>query len=155
MESLKLINDFKEFFELLNSEKVEYLLIGGFAVALHGHVRATSDIDVWIRASPENSIRVAKALRRFGFSERTIDDAMFAEPRKIFQFGVPPYRIDVLTRVSGVEFDAAYPNRRMTPLDGVTVPLISLGDLRTNKAASGRLKDLADLEKLPEPSPER
>ncbi|QDT69984.1 hypothetical protein MalM25_29280 [Planctomycetes bacterium MalM25] len=149
MESLTLPNDFKEFFELLNSENVEYLLVGGFAVALHGYVRATSDIDAWVRATPENSARIAAALKKFGFSEKTVDDSMFAQPRKVFQIGVEPYRIDVLTRVSGLDFDSAYARRLPTNLDGVNVPLISLDDLKANKLASGRNKDLADLDYLP------
>ena len=149
MEPLELPQDFKEFFELLNSEKVEYLLVGGYAVGLHGYMRATGDIDAWVNPTPENATRVVRALRRFGFSAGSLAEDAFASPQKIFQIGVPPIRIDILTSVSGLGFDGSYKNRRAADLDGVEVQLISLEDLKTNKRASGRNKDLADLDNLP------
>lgn len=149
MEKITLTKDFKEFFELLNTEEVEYLLIGGFAVALYGHVRYTSDIDAWVGTSPENVRRVVSALRKFGFSSQTVDESLFSGPRKVFQMGVPPYRIDLLTKISGLDFYEAYANRRVGKFDDLEVQLISLEDLKTNERASGRNKDLADLDYLP------
>lgn len=149
MEQFEPPNDFKEFFELLNSEKVEYLLVGGYAVGLHGYTRSTGDIDAWVRPSAENASRVAKVLRKFGFSAKSIDERSFAEPGKVFQIGIPPVRIDVLTQVSGLNFDEAYRNRQTEKLGDVPIALISLEDLKTNKRASGRNKDLADLDNLP------
>lgn len=149
MEPLELPQDFKEFFELLNSERVEYLLVGGFAVGLHGYMRATANIDAWVNPTLENATRVVRALRRFGFSAGSLTEDAFASPQKVFQIGVPPIRIDVLTSVSGLVFDEAYKNRESADLNGVAVQLLSLEDLKTNKRASGRNKDLADLDNLP------
>lgn len=150
MDEIELPPDFREFFELLNSERVEYLLVGGFAVALHGYVRNTSDIDAWVAATTENASRVVAALKKFGFSAKSVNVAMFHEPGKIFQIGVPPMRIDVLTKVSGVDFEAAYSRRESKTIGDLTLQVISIEDLRANKLASGRNKDLADLDNLPE-----
>lgn len=150
MDEIALPPDFKEFFELLNSEKVEYLLIGGFAVALYGYVRNTSDIDAWVAANPENAVRVATALRKFGFSADSVDESRFSQPGKVFQIGIAPMRIDVLTKVSGLDFADAYSRRESKKLGDVPVQVIALEDLKTNKLASGRNKDLADLDHLPE-----
>lgn len=149
MEPNELPQDFREFFELLNSEKVEYLLVGGFAVGLHGYTRATADIDAWVNPTPENAARVIRALERFGFAANSLSQEAFTASRKVFQIGVPPIRIDVLTSVSGLVFDNAYVKRVSADFGGVTVSLISLEDLKTNKRASGRNKDLADLDNLP------
>ncbi|TWT86283.1 hypothetical protein Mal64_38230 [Pseudobythopirellula maris] len=148
MATIHLPPDFKEFFELLRSEGVEYLLVGGFAVNLHGHVRATGDIDAWVKPSEENAARLASVLRRFGLSGATVDAAALAEPDRVFQIGVPPMRIDLLTGISGLEFADAYSRRLATEIDGVSISVISLDDLRTNKKASGRPQDLADLDRL-------
>lgn len=150
MEPNALPQDFKEFFELLNSEKVEYLLVGGFAVGLHGYARATGDIDAWVNPTAENAQRVAQALRKFGFSAASIPQEKLTRPDSIFQMGVPPVRIDLLTSVSGLDFDEAFANRDSGMLDNVPVHLISLPDLKVNKRASGRNKDLADLDHLPD-----
>jgi hypothetical protein len=148
MATIRLPTDFKEFLELLNSETVEYLLVGGYAVGFHGHPRATGDIDIWINPTATNAANVASALKRFGFSAASIDPLMFAQPKRVFQIGVPPIRIDVLTSVSGLEFETAFSERLEVVLDGVRVTIISLQNLKANKRASGRLKDLSDLENL-------
>jgi predicted nucleotidyltransferase len=132
---------------LLNSSKVEYLVIGGYAVNLHGFARATADLDIWISIRPENARRVAQVLREFGFAQAEPD--IFLEPRKVVRMGVPPIRLEILTSISGVEFAECYARRLEAELDGIPVKLIQLDDLKRNKAASGRLQDRLDLERLP------
>jgi hypothetical protein len=146
---IRLPTDFKEFLQLLHSESVEYLLVGGYAVGYHGHPRATGDIDIWINPTAENAEALTRALRRFGFSAATVDPRMFEHAHQVFCIGVPPLRIELLTSVSGLQFDKTFADRVNTELDGVPVTVISLERLKVNKRASGRLKDLADLESLP------
>ena len=141
-----LAGDFKEFLRLLNSNGVEYLLIGGYAVGIHGHVRATNDLDVWVGTAPENAVRVEGALRQFGFAGASSD--LFLAPNRVVRMGVPPIRIEILTTISGVEFHDCYIERDEVQIEDLTAPVISLARLRQNKAASGRVKDLADLEAL-------
>jgi hypothetical protein len=147
MES-ELANDYKEFLRLLRAHGVEYLLIGGWAVGYHGYPRATYDLDVWIATSPANANRVVKALSEFGFSVPELSTDLFLQPDKIVRMGVEPKCIEVMTSISGVEFDECYRERLETTLNDVPVSLINLRDLKINKKASGRLKDLADLEEL-------
>jgi hypothetical protein len=141
--------DFKEFLQLLNEHDVGYLLIGGYAVAYHGYPRATVDMDIWIAIEPGNAERVALALREFGFDLPEVEASIFLEPDKVVRMGVPPLRLELLTTLSGVEFGECYANRIVDVIDDVEVSIISLADLRRNKAASGRYKDLNDLENLP------
>jgi predicted nucleotidyltransferase len=146
MATIRLPPDFKEFLRLLNSSKVEYLVIGGYAVNYYGFSRATADLDIWIAISPENAERVAGAVREFGFAQAGA--AAFLEPRKVIRMGVPPLRLEILTSISGVEFAACYARRLEVELDDTVVNLICLDDLKRNKSASGRLKDRLDLEQL-------
>lgn len=148
MAAANLHHDFKEFLRLLKSEKVKYLLLGGYAVNFHGYQRFTGDIDVWISTEPGNADRVLAALIKFGFPASTLNAADFQERGRVFQFGRVPIRIDILTAPSGIEFDDCYARRVESTLDEIPVPVISLKDLQTNKAASGRPKDLADLAEL-------
>lgn len=143
-----LASDFLEFAETLNANGVEYLIVGGYAVGYHGHVRTTGDLDVLIRCSPENARQVVAALDDFGMPHPELEQYL-AVPGKMYAFGRPPLRIDLITRVDGLEFDDAYAARETLEIDGVTVPFVGLNHLRQNRAASGRLKDLADLESLP------
>jgi predicted nucleotidyltransferase len=154
MEELELHNDFKDFLKLLNSAKVEYLLIGGYAVGYYGHVRMTGDIDFWIAVNPQNAARVSGVVREFGFSDKISAD-LFLQPHKVFRMGLQPVRIELLTSISGLDFAEAFPRRVHGIIDGIEVDLIGLGDLKRNKKASGRLKDQDDLRKLEEASPER
>src|SRR5580700_3066089 len=103
----RLADDFKEFLRLLNSNGVEYLLIGGYAVGVHGYVRATNDLDVWINVSSENRLKVERALRAFGFATAGLAPELFLSPNMV-RMGVPPLRIEILTSISGVEFEACY-----------------------------------------------
>lgn len=146
MATIQLPPDFREFLKLLNSHEVEYLLIGGYAVNYYGYARATIDMDVWIRISPENAPKLTEAIQKFGFSQ--VRDQLFLEPGKVIRMGVPPLRIEIQTSVSGIDFAECWRNRTAAEIDGVPVNLIGLADLKANKKACGRYKDLADLEQL-------
>ncbi len=143
-------DDFKELLKLFNSNGVEYLLIGGYAVNIYGHVRTTNDLDLWVNISPDNAARIDRALRKFGFAAAGLHSELFLTADNIVRMGVPPVRIEILTSISGVEFATCYAERQMIQADEIEVPVISLARLRENKAATGRMKDLADLEGLPE-----
>ncbi|MDX6497494.1 MAG: hypothetical protein QOG23_754 [Blastocatellia bacterium] len=149
---LELPKDFKEFLRLLRAHGVEYLLIGGWAVGYHGYPRATEDLDVWIAIAPANAERIVKVLSDFGFDVPELSTALFLQPDQIVRMGFEPVRIEVMTSISGVQFEECYRERLETTLDDEPVSLINLHHLRVNKKASGRLKDLSDLENLP-PSP--
>ncbi|HZN67392.1 MAG TPA: hypothetical protein VFB66_19040 [Tepidisphaeraceae bacterium] len=150
MAKVDLYPDFREFLKSLNSEGVEYLVVGGYAVIYYGYRRATDDLDIWIAISPENADRVSRVLQQFGgFRASKVKPSMFLEAPKTFIFGREPVRIDILTRPSGVDFKACFARRTVVEWDGIKVPLISFKDLKQNKQASGRAKDLADLENLP------
>jgi hypothetical protein len=141
--------DFKEFLQLLNSNGVDYLVVGGYAVAYHGYVRATADIDIWIALDPANANRAILALQEFGFQISGNQADLFLKPDNVVRLGVPPLRIEILTTVSGVDFQECFRDRLIDNLDGVPVNIISLKWLKTNKLASGRGKDLVDVEHLP------
>ena len=147
-ESMTLNQDFKEFIQSLNDNRVRYLVVGGYAVALHGYPRYTKDIDVWLWLDPENATQMMKALEQFGFGTIGLTTQDFLEPDQIIQLGYPPNRIDMLTTLPGVEFDECFPARVEVELDGVKVNFIDLENLKKNKQASGRAQDLADLENL-------
>ena len=149
MDAPLLTADFKEFLRLLNANRVDYLLVGGYAVGLHGYPRATVDLDIWIRATSANAERILTAVREFGFDLPVLESRIFVEPRSIVRFGVPPFRIEVLTAIDGVEFDSCRGRAVEFDIEGLPVPVISLADLKTNKRAAGRHKDLADLDNLP------
>ena len=140
--------DFREFVELLNSNGVRFLIVGGHAVALHGYPRFTGDLDVWVATDPENAERVTKALSDFGFGSLKFTARDFARPGYAIQLGRPPYRIDILTSIDAVAFSRAYRRRRTVRAGPLTLPFIALEDLLRNKQATGRPQDLADVEKL-------
>jgi hypothetical protein len=144
-----LVRDFKEFLKSLNSNSVEYLLIGGYAVGIHGHIRATGDLDIWVGVNPQNAARIDRALRQFGFVTPALSPDLFLAPNNVVRMGLPPVRIEILTSISGVEFESCYAEKEVIRIEEILVPVISLARLRQNKAASGRAKDLADLESLP------
>lgn len=146
---MQLPDDFKEFLRSLNSNEVEYLVIGGFAVGYYGYPRATNDLDVWVAQTELNARRVVAAVQEFGFSTPELGPELFLKPDSIVRMGIPPMRVELLTTISGVEFDTCYHDRVQGELDGVPVALISLEDLKQNKRAAGRYKDLDDLEQLP------
>ncbi|MEM8638918.1 MAG: hypothetical protein AAGG51_08915 [Cyanobacteria bacterium P01_G01_bin.54] len=140
--------DFKEFIQLLNDNDIRYLVIGGYAVAYHGHPRYTKDIDIWIGMSPDNAKRMIQALAEFGFGSLGLEVKDFTTPDRVVQLGYPPSRIDILTTPDGIDFETCYAQRVTVEVVGVTVNFIDLENLKKNKQASGRLQDLADLEVL-------
>jgi hypothetical protein len=127
---------------------VRFLIVGAYAVAAHARPRATGDIDIWVERSEDNARRIYQALAHFGAPMGQIDERTFIEEDVIFQIGVPPVRIDILTGIDGVAFDEAWPNRIEANVGRVTTRMIGRLDLIRNKRASGRPKDLADLERL-------
>ena len=140
--------DFKEFIQLLNKNQVKYLVIGGYAVAIHGHPRYTKDIDIWLEMSEENSQKLIKALTEFGFGSLGLTPDAFQTPDQIVQLGYPPSRIDLITTPDGIDFQTCYDSKIEVILRDIPVNFIDLDNLKKNKLASGRLQDLADLEKL-------
>jgi len=140
--------DYREMLQCLLEEKVRFLLIGAYALAVHGFPRATKDIDFFVWATPENAANLVRALARFGAPLDEISESDFSVPGVVFQIGNNPRRIDILTKISGVEFERAYANRKNIFLEGLEIPVISVPDLIANKRATGRTQDLADVEKL-------
>jgi hypothetical protein len=149
MATVNLPPDFKEFLQLLSAHQVEYLLIGGYAVAYHGYPRATADMDIWIALHPQNAEKVVAALKAFGFDLPELSPALFLKEGQIIRMGVPPLRIEIATSISGVRFDECYAARVIAILDEVEVNVISLPHLNVHKKAAGRHKDLDVLENLP------
>ncbi len=145
---MKLSNDLREFVELLNTHNVDFLVVGGYAVAFHGYPRYTGDIDILVRSTLEQSQWLVNALNEFGFGSLGFTEDTFMVPNQIVQLGRPPNRIDLLTSISGVEFEEAWASRVVQDLDGVPVSFLAKELLVKNKIATGRTKDLADVEKL-------
>ena len=145
---MRLPKDFKEFLQLLNSKNIEYLVIGGYAVALYGYPRATGDMDIWIAISKDNARKLVEALKEFGFNVPELKEELFLEKEKNIRMGNPPLRIEILTSIDGVKFPKCYKNKKVVTIDDVKINFISIEDLRKNKKASGRYKDLDDLEHL-------
>ncbi len=143
-----LSQDFKEFVELLNRYEVEYLIVGGYAVGIHGHPRYTGDLDIWIHATVENARKTLRALNDFGFASFGLNEADLTKFGNVIQMGYPPFRIDILTRIDGVDFEDCYRNKVIIQYDGIVLYVIGVSDLMVNKRASGRLKDIDDLENL-------
>ncbi|MDI6740451.1 MAG: nucleotidyltransferase [Candidatus Edwardsbacteria bacterium] len=140
--------DFKEFIELLNARGVEYLVVGGYAVGLHGHPRYTGDIDIWVNPTPANAGQVVKAIEGFGFEslELTADD--FIRKDAVIQLGFPPLRIDLLTTLADVSFSDCYKERVQVEVNGLIIDFIGKEGLIQTKLAAGRPRDLDDLEHL-------
>jgi hypothetical protein len=142
--------DYRDLFAEFNAHHVEFIIIGAYALAVHGHLRATKDLDVWVRAGAANAPRVFHALQAFGAATDNLSPDDFAQPGTVVQLGIAPARIDILTRVSGLEFEDAWRNRVEATYGEQRVFVLSRTDLIASKRASGRLQDLADLEALEE-----
>jgi hypothetical protein len=142
--------DFLDLVDALVAERVEYLIVGAFALAAHGVPRATGDIDFFVRPSPENAARVIRALRAFGapLAAANVTEADFERPGVVYQMGITPRRIDLLTEISGLDFDQAFASRLDREVEGRHLLFIGRDALVQNKRASGRMKDLADVESL-------
>jgi predicted nucleotidyltransferase len=141
--------DFKDFLRLLKDKKIEYLLIGGYAVGYHGYPRATNDMDIWIAIDPKTAKLMVLALKEFGFNTPELSEKLFLKENNIVRMGIAPIRIEILTSISGVTFEECYKKRVVDKIDEIEVSIINLEQLRINKKASGRHKDLDDLENLP------
>ena len=142
--------DFKEFIELLIKHKVKYLIVGGFAVGVHGHPRYTGDIDIWLDVSENNGEKMMIVLREFGFTSLGLSKEDFLKPDRVIQLGYNPYRIDLLTGISGVKFVDAYKNKVQIELSGLLLDFIGYDELVKNKKVSGRSRDLDDIDNLKE-----
>lgn len=140
--------DFREFIESLNAHDVKYLVVGGYAVAFHGHPRYTKDLDVWIESTKENAEKVLTALDSFGFGSIGIKKEDFLKGDQIIQLGYPPNRIDILTTLKEVNFKDCYKERIVIELQGEKINFIDLKNLKQNKRATGRAQDIADAEHL-------
>jgi len=145
---MELDKDFREFIELLSAHKVEYLVIGGYAVNFHGYPRYTKDIDFWIWMTKENSEKIMTVLMEFGFGSLGLKSDDFLVSENIIQLGYEPYRIDIIMNVDGLEFEPSYQNRSSVKIGNTLVDFLSIDDLILAKRYSGRLQDLADAEQL-------
>jgi hypothetical protein len=134
---------------LIKSKNIKYLLIGGYAVGYHGYPRATNDMDIWIAIDSVNAELLVQVLKEFGFDTPQLSKDLFLEENKIIRMGVAPIRIEILTSISGVNFEECYQKKVADEIDGIQVDIINLRHLKINKKASGRHKDLDDFENLP------
>ncbi len=140
--------DFKEFVELLINHDAEYLIVGGYAVGIHGHPRYTGDLDIWLNPTPENARKILACVNDFGFTSFELKQDDFTKEGNIVQLGYPPIRIDLLTQIDGVTFDECYKNKTQFEIEGLLVNFIGYQDLLKNKKESGRLRDLDDIDNL-------
>ncbi|HEY1867243.1 MAG TPA: DUF6036 family nucleotidyltransferase [Candidatus Cybelea sp.] len=148
MESLRSSGDFRELLSLFNAENARYLVVGGFALAHYGRPRYTKDLDIWVDRAEVNAQRVYRALAHFGAPLGSLSYRDFMDADAVFQIGMEPLRVDILTDISGVEFAEAWDRRESSIYGGVPVYLIGKSDYITNKRASGRPSDLRDVEAL-------
>jgi hypothetical protein len=140
--------DFREFLKLLNESNVRYLVVGGYAVAFHGHPRYTKDLDVWIELSPDNADKILQALKKFGFGSLGLKREDFLERDQIIQLGYPPNRIDILTTLKDLDFEDCYKVKVEVVIQDLHIDFIDMENLKKNKQATGRTQDLADAENL-------
>ena len=140
--------DFKEFIELLNKHKVEFIIVGGYALAFHGAPRFTGDIDFFVKPETNNAKKILAALDEFGFAELDISLEDLSTPKKVIQLGVPPVRIDIITSITGVEWEDANASKIDSSLGGVPVYFIGQKEFIKNKKSTGRYKDLSDIDAL-------
>ncbi len=148
MATIPLPPDFSEFLKLCDRHEVRYVLVGGYAVAYHGHPRTTGDMDVFVERSSDNAARLVAVFHDFGFREPEITAELFLEPGAIIRIGVPPLRLEVFNEISGVTFEECFAQAVETEQGQVRIRVIALHDLLKNKLASGRNKDLADVDEL-------
>ena len=148
MARIKFSSDYKEFLALLIAHEVRHLVVGGYAVGIHGHVRATGDLDVFVDAAKDNAAKLVQALNAFGFDGPQITLETFTNPSLVFSMGVEPLMLQLMTTISGLSFDECYAAREQSLVDGVLVNHLNRQHLLQNKAASGRPQDLADIAAL-------
>jgi predicted nucleotidyltransferase len=140
--------DFREFIELLIKNKAEYLIVGGYAVGIHGHPRYTGDLDIWLNPTPQNAEQILKSVNEFGFSSFKLTLEDFTKPGNVIQLGYPPFRIDLLTEIDGVTFEDCYKNRKEVTIEELKVNFIGYNDLLKNKKETGRPRDIDDIDNL-------
>jgi predicted nucleotidyltransferase len=140
---------------LLNAHSVRYLVVGGYAVAYHGYVRATGDLDIFVEDSPQNAAALVTALKAFGFDAPELSPELFTRPKSLVRLGQEPVKLELMNSISGVDFAGCYRSRVVAEIDGVAVSFINLPELLVNKRATGRLKDQADAEELLKRPPQR
>lgn len=144
--------DFSDFINCLNQHRVEYILVGGYAVIIRGYSRSTGDMDIWVNKTPDNFIRLQKAITEFGLPEEAVPrEKFFSHQFDVFTFGRPPFAIEILTDLKGVEFTEAYTYSTIEQIDDVPIRVIHINQLIQSKKAAGRHKDLNDIENLPGP----
>lgn len=141
-------SDYKDMLQALLDHGVKFLLVGAYAMGAHGYPRATGDIDIWVEPSSENSVRVYHSMAAFGAPLHEIDETTFAAPNVVFQIGIAPRRVDIITTISGVRFDEAYQHHQVVEIEDLSIPILSLGDIIKNKRATGRDKDRLDADQL-------
>ena len=146
---MDLNRDYQELLQSFVSHNVRFLIVGGYALAAHGHPRYTKDLDIWVWTDPGNAERIVMSLESFGFEGLGLTVQDFQEPGVVVQLGREPQRVDILTFATGLDFATAYENRIMVSIGNLEVPFVSIDDLRTNKLATGRLRDIADAADLP------
>ncbi len=140
--------DFREFIELLIKNKAEYLIVGGYAVGIHGHPRYTGDLDIWLNPTAENAELILKSVNEFGFSSFNLSLSDFTKPGNVIQLGYPPLRIDLLTEIDGVTFNECFNNRKEVVIEDLKVNFIGYNDLLKNKKETGRPRDIDDIDNL-------
>lgn len=140
--------DYKDMLQRLLSHEVKFLVVGAYAMGAQGYPRATGDFDIWVEPSIENSRKVYVALAEFGAPMKGLDENTFAEPGIVFQIGVVPRRIDILTAIEGVSFDTAYDGKNIIAVDNIEIPFLSKRELIKNKESTGREKDKLDVKYL-------
>jgi predicted nucleotidyltransferase len=145
---MTLPKDFRELLSIFAAHEVQYLIVGGYAVAYYGYVRATNDLEIWISTDGANAEKVVRSLIEFGFSEQDLDVETFTRNDQVIRMGMPPFRIELLTSVSGLDFSSVYSHRVAVNIEGLSVSFIDLENLKINKRTAGRHKDLDDLENL-------
>ncbi len=147
---MEIPQDFKELLELLNRQKVKYIVVGGYALAFHGAPRFTGDLDLFVKADKQNSRRILKALKRFGFGSLNLTEADFEKPDTVVQLGVSPVRIDIITSLTGLSWKQAFEGRKKGKYGDISIYYIGRKELIKNKKATGRKRDIADIEALGE-----
>lgn len=140
--------DFKEFVELLNKNDAEYLIVGGYAVGVHGHPRYTGDLDIWLNPTEKNAHKIVNCVNEFGFGSFGLKWEDFTKENNVVQLGYPPLRIDLLSSIDGVTFTECYQNRKIVDIDGISFNFIGYQDLVKNKQSSGRPRDIDDIENM-------
>ena len=149
---MELPKDFRELLGLFNSHKVEYIVVGGYALAFHGSPRYTGDIDLFVKPDPHNAKKILDALKDFGFSSSKLAPEDFSEPDKVVQLGAPPLRVDIISSISGVTWPEAEKNKVSADFNGLHINFIGRKDFINNKKATARHKDLADVEAIEKPA---